>query len=352
MAFDNHVNFAYSTVLTAPSPATSGTSLVVQSTDGTDFPSVPFNATVYPAGAQPSDDTSEIVRVTNVSTDTFTITRTVEGSASRSIVVGDQIVTGITAKTLTDIEGFTNPTGTINNYAARIAPTGWLNCDGSAVSRATYANLFAVLAASLGTVTCTSATPAVVTNTAHGLSTGDAIYLTGTAPTGLTINTLYYIVRIDANSYNLASSRANAYAATKLATSSTGSGLTAWDCPYGLGDGSTTFTLPDLRGRTTAGMDTTGGTAAGRLNLAQSQGVYGNMGASGGEQGHTMTIAEMVAHNHAPSGGGNFLTNTSGAATAGGAVGAAAGSTTTTVGSTTPFNNIAPIQLINYIIKT
>lgn len=101
---DTHKNFAYSTVLTAPSPASSGTSLVVQSTDGTLFPAVPFNITVWPAGAQPTSVNSEIVRVTTIATDTFTITRTQEGTSARTIVVGDQVAATITNKTLTDAE--------------------------------------------------------------------------------------------------------------------------------------------------------------------------------------------------------------------------------------------------------
>src|ERR1019366_5993586 len=100
-------NGAYSTVLTAPSPASSGTSLVIQSGDGVRFPTAPFNATVWPAGAQPlfaNVVNAEIVRVTSVTTDTFTITRAQEGTSARSIVVGDQIDATITAKTVTDIE--------------------------------------------------------------------------------------------------------------------------------------------------------------------------------------------------------------------------------------------------------
>lgn len=104
MAFDSHKNFAYSTVLTAPSPAASGTSLVVQSGDGAKFPTVSFNATVWPTGVQPLTSNAEIVRVTAISTDTFTITRAQESSTARSIVVGDQIAATITAKTLTDAE--------------------------------------------------------------------------------------------------------------------------------------------------------------------------------------------------------------------------------------------------------
>ncbi len=97
---DAHKNFAYSTVLTAPSPASSGTSLVVQSGDGTKFPAVSFNATVWPAGAQPLTTNAEIVRVTAISTDTFTITRTQESTSARSIIVGDQIAQTITVATL------------------------------------------------------------------------------------------------------------------------------------------------------------------------------------------------------------------------------------------------------------
>lgn len=37
------------------------------------------------------------------------------------------------------------PTGSIANFGAGSAPTGWLLCDGSAVSRTTYADLFSII---------------------------------------------------------------------------------------------------------------------------------------------------------------------------------------------------------------
>ena len=104
MAFDPHLNFAASIVATAPSPATSGTSLVVTAGQGALFPTPPFNATVWPSGAQPTTTNAEIVRVTGISTDTLTIVRAQEGSSARAIVVGDQIANTITSKVLTDIE--------------------------------------------------------------------------------------------------------------------------------------------------------------------------------------------------------------------------------------------------------
>src|SRR5206468_8081 len=63
-----------------------------------------FNATIWPVSTQPTTANAEIVRVTAISTDTFTITRAQEGTSARTVVVGDQIADTVTAKTLTDVE--------------------------------------------------------------------------------------------------------------------------------------------------------------------------------------------------------------------------------------------------------
>jgi len=42
------------------------------------------------------------------------------------------------------------PTGTVLHFAGSSAPTGWLLCDGAAVSRTTYATLFALLSTTYG----------------------------------------------------------------------------------------------------------------------------------------------------------------------------------------------------------
>lgn len=99
---DAHANFAYSTVATAPSPATSGTTLTVVS--ASTFPTPPFNATVWPVATTPTAANAEIVRVTNIAGGVLTILRAQEGSSARAILVGDQIAATITAKTLTDVE--------------------------------------------------------------------------------------------------------------------------------------------------------------------------------------------------------------------------------------------------------
>lgn len=64
---------------------------------------------------------------------------------------------------------------------------------------------------------------------------------------------------------------------------------------YGSGDGSTTFNLPDLRGRVVAGKDNMGGSSSNRLTSPINGDGLGN---SGGSQSHTLSISEMPSHNH------------------------------------------------------
>jgi microcystin-dependent protein len=45
----------------------------------------------------------------------------------------------------------TTPSGAMMDYAGTTAPPGWMMCDGSAISRTTYANLFAAIGTSYGT---------------------------------------------------------------------------------------------------------------------------------------------------------------------------------------------------------
>ncbi len=77
------------------------------------------------------------------------------------------------------------------------------------------------------TVTMTIATPAVVTYTTHGLLTGDKLYFTttGALPTGVSANTTYYAVKVNDDSFNLATTLANAAAGTKVNTTGSQSGV-------------------------------------------------------------------------------------------------------------------------------
>ncbi len=62
---------------------------------------------------------------------------------------------------------------------------------------------------------------------------------------------------------------------------------------YGVGDGSTTFNVPDLRGRAVAGIDNMGGTDAGRLSTSNT------LGTTTGTETITLATADIPAHSHA-----------------------------------------------------
>jgi len=104
MAFDPHANFGYSTIATAPAPALTGLSLTVAAGQGALFPAAPFNCTVWPSGVAPISSNAEIIRVTVVAGDTFTIVRAQEGSAAVAIAAGYQISNSISVKVITDLE--------------------------------------------------------------------------------------------------------------------------------------------------------------------------------------------------------------------------------------------------------
>jgi microcystin-dependent protein len=62
---------------------------------------------------------------------------------------------------------------------------------------------------------------------------------------------------------------------------------------YGTGDGSTTFNIPDLRGRIVAGKDDMGGPAASRLTSTYFGTSAAALGAVGGAQSHTLSLGEL-----------------------------------------------------------
>lgn len=155
------------------------------------------------------------------------------------------------------------PSGALMPYAGSSAPNGWLLCDGSAVSRTTYAALFSAIGTS-----------------------------------------------------------------------------------FGNGDGSTTFNVPDMRGRVPAGIDNMGGSSANRVTDSAADSVGGDFGS----ETHTLTESEIPEHNHSidrRSGGG------SGTSKADGGPGAYHSSLhSDDFGGDGAHNNVQPTLFVLYIIKT
>lgn len=161
---------------------------------------------------------------------------------------------------------------------------------------------------------------------------------------------------------------------------------------FGTGDGSTTFNLPDLRGRTVSGKDNMGGTSANRLT-GITNGIDGDiLGQIGGSEGVTLLQANIPSynltvndpghahgvydpgHSHGTSdrwwkdaGGGGTYNMTAGgnryaqglsyvnvyaSGTNIGIYGNTTGISVNSGGSGTPHNNVQPTMILNKIIKT
>ena len=79
---------------------------------------------------------------------------TVELATTAETSAGTDTTKAVTPKALKDsltaLGGSTNPVGTVITFASQTAPTGYLKCDGSAISRSTYATLFGVIGTTFG----------------------------------------------------------------------------------------------------------------------------------------------------------------------------------------------------------
>lgn len=151
------------------------------------------------------------------------------------------------------------PVGSIQAYGGNSAPWGWLLCQGQAISRTTYAELFNVIGTS-----------------------------------------------------------------------------------FGEGDGSTTFNVPDLQGKTLVGYNS-------------SETEFNAIGKTGGEKTHKLTVSEMPKHNHVSSTLPNASADVTGAArlaaSGGTGINFSVNNQIITAGGDGAHNNLQPYNTVNYIIK-
>lgn len=233
------------------------------------------------------------------------------------------------------------PTGTIAHFAGMTPPSNWLNCDGTAVSRSTYSNLFNAITMPATATTTSGSTTATLSAANANIQPG--MHLSGAGiPAGCTVASI--------SSTNLTLS---------AAATATASGVALTIAPYGVGDGSTTFNLPDFRSRDIIGAGQ-GASLSNRI-----------IGTTGGEETHVISTSEMPAHNHTVTDTGHAHNTTNNSGLVGGGAGATANVTTgggsfvtvgiasaTTgisigsTGGTAAHNNMHPYGVANVIIKT
>lgn len=118
---------------------------------------------------------------------------------------------------------------------------------------------------------------------------------------------------------------------------------------FGAGNGSSTFNLPDSRGRVAVALDNMGANGdGGRLAVANA------LGGTGGEEVHVLSIAEMPSHTHPPNGSDFFqrLGTSSTPAYASGASNIDSAPATAATGGGGAHNNMPPYILLNRMIRT
>lgn len=258
------------------------------------------------------------------------------------------------------------PVGAEIPYAGIFAPSGWYFEYGQAVSRTTDAGLFATLTT---TVTATRSDASTGLTSVSVDLTG--LGLEGAPIEGTGINASATIVSLTSTTIT-------------MSHAAVGSGsITLRILPHGRGDGSTTFNLPDGRGRVVAGRDNMGATSANRLT-ALTGGIDGDkLAATGGAESHTLTAAQLPSHAHSvylhdpghthtipgtwvPQGAGgqggggagvgvgttiNVQSNVTGVTVRDAAGGAGTANQTAAYGDNAAHNNVQPTRISNYIIK-
>jgi hypothetical protein len=164
-------NFAWSTLATTIS--NSVPTLSVKPGDGIKFPSVPFMAVIWndTLGSASDDPSREIIQVTNISTDTFTIIRGQEGTSSSAWTLGVKIAHTLTAGKIVELETEIN-----SKISTTLASTTYFN-KSTDVLLWNSVNKLGAVASDVGAETAgTTSTHAALTTNAHGgiVSTTDS----------------------------------------------------------------------------------------------------------------------------------------------------------------------------------
>lgn len=263
--------------------------------------------------------------------------------------------TGGGGSTPTDV-GDGNLVGTILPWSSLVAPNQYVFAYGQELSRATYPEFFTAVTLQANVI-CSSAS-----NILTGLVDTTQIPIGAAVELSLCVNPGTTVVSKTASTVTLSN------------PSSVSINAVAVFFPFGNGNGSTTFNVPDLRGYVLAGRTNMGGTASTNLISTYFSADPDALGAIGGNQSHTQTISEMAAHTHIASsvvtdpGHSHSVqgaTNTSGTSTVtkmGAAntagfntevnfTGITVATTNAITGANVPFSIVQPTLTVNYVIK-
>ena len=169
------------------------------------------------------------------------------------------------------------PAGGIAAYGGVTAPNGWLLCDGSYFQRSEYPQLFAAIGQAFNVPFTADNTTNTLTCTGHSFNDDDTVTLWSedALPNGLDAAATYYVINRTENTLQFSLAQGGAV----VTFSDNGSGRMTISL-------SSSFRIPDLRGRSPLGAGEGDGLTARTL------------GEIGGEEEHVLTVSEMPSHTH------------------------------------------------------
>lgn len=235
---------------------------------------------------------------------------------------------------LAAIRALATPPGAYMPYAGATAPTGWLLCAGQAVSRTTYAALFAAI------------------GTTHGAGDGSATFnlpdLRGRVPAGKD-----NMEGTAANRLNVTLNGTTTNGNTSITGLSSTAGLSVGMQVFGTGipAGASIATITSGTAITISANATASGTVSLRFGVVDGA----TLGAAGGAQVHGLTTGQMPAHGHttyAQSNGGITNTGATTYVTSSGNSNTTLTTVTLATGGSESHPNVQPTLITNYIIKT
>lgn len=258
-------------------------------------------------------------------------------------------INALLMQSITDEINQNTPIGVIHTYAGATAPNGYLLCQGQAVSRTTYANLFRIIGTTYGAGdgTTTFTLPNLKSRVPVGYDSSDANFNALGKKGGASSHTLSanempshtHTQNAHAHTGTGASVSAGAHAHT-ASSNSTGAhthavsgtaasaGTHSHLFKYGYGTG------PSFVYAAAADNKTTDGTTQVIDSAGAHTHTVSGSAASAGNHAHTITIASNGAHTHGITVSVASITATNNA-----------------TGGGKAHNNLQPYQVVNYIIK-
>jgi microcystin-dependent protein len=248
------------------------------------------------------------------------------------------------------------PVGAIMPYAGTTAPTGWLFCNGSNISRSTYATLFSAIGTTYGAGdgSTTFSLPNLISRYLSGASTMGSSPSTGVGTTSGATTVTLETANLPSHSHDAGTLSAGTHAAHNHASGTIATGLSDLSHTHDIGhdhadsttgnDGVHSHTIRSTQSTAIAGSGNSVAMSGGGFSSAYI--------ANSSSHTHTVNVTAHAGSSGAASASMSHAHTISGSTADNSAQGHTVTGNTGLVGSGTAISIIPPTIIMNFIIKT